>query len=117
MCDLHGSVPDRHIESADGDTALAVAARLFAGHHDLSRTERVEVCPGLIHDVNFASRQQARREPLPNETALREAADRPKAVPDNGLPFLLTSVIAAIMLVVSPARRHRWVGVTGDRQR
>jgi hypothetical protein len=75
VCDLRGSVPDSHIESADCNAALAVATRLFAGHHDLQRTERVEVCPCGIHDIDVASSQQARCEPLADQTALREAAN------------------------------------------
>jgi hypothetical protein len=39
--DLRRGVPERHIEGADGDAPLAVAARLFAGHHHLPGAERV----------------------------------------------------------------------------
>ena len=63
------------------------------------------------------SRTQARREPLPNETALREAADRPKAVPDNGLAIPANVGDRHHHARRQPARRHRRVAVTGDRQR
>src|SRR5262245_10213118 len=83
--DLRRSVPERHIERTDSDTALAMAARLFAGHHYLPCAERVEVFPCFIHDINLAGCKQAGREPLPNEATLCEATDRRKAVADYGL--------------------------------
>src|SRR5262249_43561646 len=88
---------------------LTVAARLFASHHDFPCTERFEVCPSLIQ---VASRQRARHEPLP--TALREAADRRKAVPNNGLAIPRNvcghrhNANAGAARRSSGARRHRW---------
>jgi hypothetical protein len=115
--DLRRSIPERHIERPDGDAALAVATRLFAGHHYLPRAERVEICPRFIHDINVAGGQQTGREPLPNETTLCEAADRRKTVPDNGLAIPGNVSDHRYHARGQPARRHRRVGVPGDRHR
>src|SRR5215469_472486 len=78
--DLRGGIPERHIEGAYGDASLAVAAWFFIDHHNLPGAERVEVGSGFVHEIGLARGEQARREPLANEAALCEAADRREAI-------------------------------------
>ena len=46
--DLRDRVPHRHIDGADGDRALAMAARLFVSHQGRPDLVRIEIVAGLV---------------------------------------------------------------------
>ena len=63
---LGRGIPERHVQGAHRDAALAVTARLLARHHRLPGEKRIEAA---------ARREQPRREALADQATLRKAAE------------------------------------------
>ena len=105
---LGRGIPERHVQGADRDAALAVTARLLARHHRLPGAKRIEAA---------ARGEQARREALADQPALRKAAEGGEAVADDG-----RSVAARVRCDGDDARgqaaaRQRRIGEARDRHR
>ena len=83
--DLGHGVPDRHVERADRHRALAVAARLFVGHHAGPDLVRVEVVAGLIEQGRGLGLEHARAKAFADQLALAVAAVGVEAVADDRL--------------------------------
>ena len=74
VLNLRDSVPERHVEHAASDGALAVAARLLAGHHDVPTLVWVEVCVAVVGHRGILRLKQARNEALFQDPARGVAA-------------------------------------------
>ena len=81
--DLRRRVPDRHVDRADGDRALAVAARLLVRHHGGPDLVRIEVVAALVEKALGRRLQDAVAEALADQAALAVAAVRVEAVADD----------------------------------
>ena len=57
LFDLGDRVPDRHVEHADRDRALAVPARLLVRHHARPDLVRIEVVPAVVERAIAARRR------------------------------------------------------------
>src|SRR5205085_8951830 len=79
LLDLRDRVPDRHVEHADRDRALAVPARLLVLHQAGPGLVRVEILPRLVEKRVRIRALQARDEALAQEPARRVAAVRVEA--------------------------------------
>ena len=81
--DLCHGVPDRHVDRADRDRALAVSAGLLVLHHAQPRCDRgSRLSPASFVSV-FGSASEPRREALADQAALTVAAVRVEAVADD----------------------------------
>ena len=97
--DLRHRVPHRHVDGADRDRALAMAARLFVRHQRRPDLVRIEIVAGLIEQGLRIGLGQPRRKALADQPALPVAAVGIEAVADH-----------------RPAVAHR-VGDDGDQAR
>ncbi len=82
--DLGGGVPDGHVQRADGDGALAVAAGLLVAHQGGPDAVGVEVVPGVVEEGGGVGFEQARGEAFADQAALAVAAVGVEAVADDG---------------------------------
>ncbi len=83
--DLRHRVPHRHVDGADRDRALAMAARLFVRHHRRPDLVGIEIVAGRIEQRFRIGLDQTRRETLADQPALPVAAIRIEAVTDHPL--------------------------------
>ena len=81
--DLCHRVPDRHVDRADRDRALAVPARLLVRHQRGPDAVRVEIVAGIVEQRLRLGLHQPRREALADQPALPVAAVRVEAVADD----------------------------------
>src|SRR3546814_7544625 len=83
--DLGDRVPHCHVDHTDSDRALAVATRLFVGHHGGPDLSRIEVVAGVVHQARGVCLPQARQEALAQQPAGGVAAVGVEAVADHRL--------------------------------
>ena len=83
--DLRHRVPHRHVDGADRDRALAMAARLFVRHQRRPDLVRIEIVAGFIEQGLRIGLHQARRKTLADQAALPVAAVGIEAVADHRL--------------------------------
>ena len=81
--DLGHRVPDRHVDGADRDRALAVAARLLVLHQRRPDAVRIEIVAGIVQQRLRIGLLEPRREALADQPALPVAAVRVEAVADH----------------------------------
>src|SRR5215212_336558 len=81
--DLRDRVPDRHVDGADGDRALAVPAGLLVRHHGRPDLGRVDVVAGVVHQALGVRFEDAVAEALADQPALAVAAVGVEAVADD----------------------------------
>src|SRR6185369_10218394 len=81
--DLRDGVPHGHVDRADGNGALAVAAGLLVAHERGPYAIGIEVHPGVVEQRVRISGEESRREPLANETTLPVAPIRVESVADD----------------------------------
>ena len=84
-CDLRHRVPDRHVDRADRDRALAVAAGLLVRHQRRPDPVRIEVVAVVIEQALGIGLHEARNEALADQPALPVAAVGVEAVADDAL--------------------------------
>ena len=87
--DFGHRVPDRHVDGADGDGPVAVAARLFVAHHGGPDFVGVQVVAGLIQQGGWFGLEDTGGELFPDQSALAVAAVGVEAVADHGLAVAL----------------------------
>ena len=81
--DLRHRVPHRHVERADRDRSLPVAARLLVAHRALPDARRVEVLARLVEERAPVGFQHSRDEAFAEQRALAVSAVGIEAVPDH----------------------------------
>src|SRR5262249_34611461 len=81
--DLGDRIPDRHVDGADGNRALAVAARLLVHHQGGPALVRRQVLTVLVEQGLGLGLEQASAEALADETALSIAAVGIEPVADD----------------------------------
>src|SRR3954453_6313131 len=128
LLDFRDRVPDRHVEHADRDRALAVPAWLLVLHQAGPGLVRVEVLPRLVEKRVRIRALQARDEALAQEPARRVAAVRVEAEADDR-PAVADHVrdhgddahghLAEVDIRVAQRRpdRHHGLAHVGDRDR
>ncbi len=87
--DFRHRVPHRHVDRADRDGAVAVAAGLFVAHHRGPDLVGVQVFAGLVEQGGGFGFQDAWRETLADQAALAVAAVGVEAVADDGFAVAL----------------------------
>jgi hypothetical protein len=81
--DLGDRVPYRHVDRADRDGPVAMAAGLFVAHHRAPDLVGVEVVTGRIKQRCGIGFEDARREPLPDQAALAVSSIGVETVADH----------------------------------
>src|SRR3546814_9358968 len=84
--DLRRGVPDRHVEDADRNRALAMTAGLLIRHQRCPDLMRVEILAALVEQRLRLGRLQPRNEPLAQQTLRGIAAVGVEAVTDHRAP-------------------------------
>ena len=84
--DLGDGIPHRHVERADGDRALAMAARLLVAHHRVPDGSGIEIVVRAVDQAGRVGGAQPRQEALAQQRALRIAAVRVEAESHHRAP-------------------------------
>ncbi|MNL23151.1 hypothetical protein D3C87_1445200 [compost metagenome] len=84
--DLGHGIPDRHVDRADGDRPLAVAAGLLVLEHGVPHLVRVQVVSGAVDERFRVCFHDAGDEPLAHQGALSIATVGIEAITHHRLP-------------------------------
>ena len=77
--DLPCSVPERHVQGANGDTPPTVPSWFLLPHHAVPGAQGVDILPRLGGDLVLASRHESRHETITQQTGLGKAPEGRKA--------------------------------------